>query len=202
MKQVIVYDFDKTLTYKDTLFGFFKHAAKKDVFYPAKLFIYMSYMVNTKLGIASNDRLKSIGIKMFLHNLDLSELEKKFESYHETIKFNKIFDDLSFHKDADYYIVSASFEEYLKPIFPKTITVLGSKINYKNNKAKDLGYNCYKENKVSSLKNENIEKIDILYTDSYSDYALAEIAEKIIIIKDDEETVCNNIDEFKRYFNK
>ena len=202
MKQILVYDFDKTLTYKDTLFGFFKFAAKKDILYPGKLLIYIFYMISTKLNFSSNDTLKDVGIKMFLKNLDNSELLEKFNSYHKSIKFNKIFTNLVFKDDVSYYVVSASLEEYLQPIFPNRITVFGSQIKYKNNKAIGLRYNCYKDQKVAILNNSNIKRIDVLYTDSYSDCALAEIANQIIIVNGDNQVICNSFNEFKRYFNK
>lgn len=47
-----------------------------------------------------------------------------------------------------------------------------------------------------------IERIDILYTDSYSDHAFAKIANRTIIANGNNQTICDNIDKFKRYFNK
>ncbi len=202
MRQVVVYDFDKTLTYKDTLLGFFRFAAKKDLCYQCKWLIYFFGMISAKLGFISNDMLKNIGIKMFLKTLDKNDIEEKFANYYKTIRFNKVFKELAYNDDIDHYIVSASFKEYLQPIFPDFVTILGSEVKYIDTKAYELGYNCYKENKVSCLKKLQVNKIDILYTDSYSDYALAKMSDKIIVVNGDVETVCNSINEFKRYFNK
>ena len=74
MKKIVVYDFDKTLTYKDTLFGFFKFATKKNILYPYKLSIYVLYMILTKSNFITNSKLKDIGIKLFLTNLDINLL--------------------------------------------------------------------------------------------------------------------------------
>jgi len=70
MKEIIVYDFDKTLTYKDTLYGFFKAVANRDIFYFPKLFIYISFMVFAKLGLISNTTLKEYGIKAVVYHTE------------------------------------------------------------------------------------------------------------------------------------
>jgi len=50
---IVVYDFDKTLTYKDTLFGFFLEFSKN----PLKIVSYISLMILAKFGFISNDRI-------------------------------------------------------------------------------------------------------------------------------------------------
>lgn len=202
MKKIIVYDFDKTLTYKDTLLGFFRFAPIKNLFYPCKVVIYSLFMILTKIGVISNGKLKDIGIKLFLKNLDNNLLDKRFRTYRNFVKFNKVYHNLVFNIDSDYYIVSASFEDYLRPMFPDFVTVLGSKIKYEDHRSVALEFNCYKENKVKALKNLNIQRIDILYADSYSDYSLAQLANQIIIVNGDKEIVCNSLNEFKGYFGK
>jgi len=202
MKKIIVYDFDKTLTYKDTLFGFFKFAAKKNIFYSFKLIVLYTSLVFSKFGLLNNRQLKNIGIQLFLKNLDAAELKKKFSNFHKTITYNKVFNDMKFDENSTYYIVSASFQEYLSPIFSNPIHVVGSLIKYKNKKANCLEFNCFEEAKIQALNKLNVSKIDVLYTDSYSDLALAKIANKIIIVNGDETIICNNLQEFTQYFNK
>ena len=202
MKKIIVFDFDKTLTYKDTLFGFFKYAAKRNVFYPLKLLILYKSLVFSKLGILNNSQLKNIGIKLFLKNLDADDLKNKFLNFHKTITYNKLFYDLKYYKNTNYYIVSASFQDYLRPIFPNPVFVLGSLIKYKNKKANCLAFNCFEEAKIDALKKLNITQIDVLYTDSYSDVALAKIAKQTVVVNGDKTTTCNSLQEFNQYFNK
>ena len=65
-----------------------------------------------------------------------------------------------------------------------------------------LKFNCYNKNKIDALANANVFKISEFYTDSYSDFPLASISEKIIIVNGDRLHVCNNIKEFNTYFGK
>ena len=64
--KIIVFDFDKTLSYSDTLFGFFSSAGKKNIAHPFKIVIYLFTMLLTKFKILSNTYMKNIGIILFL----------------------------------------------------------------------------------------------------------------------------------------
>ena len=202
MRKVIVYDFDKTLTYKDTLFGFFYASLNNGLFSFPKLTIYIGSMILTKFHVISNQRLKEIGVAFFLKGLNKKALEKLVDRYKELIPFNRVYNELSFEKENKYFIVSASFEEYLCVLFPHEVKVIGSRLSYKNGVVQGLAFNCYQEAKVEALRNNGIKTIDVLYTDSFSDEALAKIAKKIVIVSGDKEIEVYNIDEFKRYFNR
>lgn len=202
MKKIIVYDFDKTLTYKDTLFGFFRYATKKDFKYIFKVVFYFLCMIFTKLGLISNFRQKDIGLKLFCSNVEPEILNHKIKTYYKYIKYNTLYKELNFNSVHNYYVISASLSEYIYPAFPDHVNILGSSIKYVNNRVIGLETNCYKSNKLFQLKKEGISEIDILYTDSYSDYSLASIAKKVIIVDKDNIIVCNHINEFKGYFRK
>jgi len=196
---IIVYDFDKTLTYTDTLFSFFRHCSKKDIFYILKLIAYFCIMLTTKFKFTSNNTLKQVGIRLFLYNKTRMEIQKLSKLFSSKIKFNRLYKELDFDKSNEYYVISASFVEYLVPLFPKNVKVIGSKLLYHDDLVKGLKFNCYKENK---LRNLNLDKIDIFYTDSLSDYPLAKISKKTYIVDEDKMTLCIGIDKFLEYFNK
>lgn len=200
-KKIIVFDFDKTLTYQDTILPFFRFIAQKNVYYPFKVGIYYFFMILNKLNLISNFTLKDIGIKLFLKGIDKEQIEKKSIEFSKKIKFNNLFKRLSFNENNyKYFVITASFEDYVKPIFPKNVKVIGSKIKYINNTPVGLLFNCYGEEKLYSLKSLNINEIDILYTDSLSDLYLAKIAKKIYIVKKDKIFLCNGVEEFIRFF--
>ena len=201
-KKIIVYDFDKTLTKKDTLFGFFIFNAKKSIGFYFKILYYFLSMILAKTNFISNRSLKNIGIKLFLSNLGKEQLRHKFINYKSQISFNFLFDELKYNEKCDYYIISASFEEYVRPIFPNFVNVFGSTISYKNNIAYSLLFNCYKKNKVQLLQQKGLTKIDVLFTDSFSDYALAKMAKKIFIVSKNQVICCDSISDFNKYFNK
>ena len=205
MRRVVVYDFDKTLTYKDTLAGFFTHCAKKNVLYPFKAFAYGVAMVWAKLGFIDNSRLKETGVKLFLQGKRRDEIIACARSYGDKIDFNKLFHELrerqaAAETDDAVCIVSASFEEYLMLLFSPEIVVTGSRLAYTDNRVTGLEMNCYKDKKVQRLLGSGITKIDVLYTDSYSDAPLARISDKIVVVSGDRQTVCDSYEAFERHF--
>ena len=201
-RKIIVFDFDKTLTKKDTLFGFFLFNANKNFFFYFKVAYYCFLMVLAKLNLIKNEKLKSRGVQLFLSPLSKEELKFKFENYHKTITFNSLYSSLDFAEDANYFVLSASFQDYIRPIFPNFVNVMGSTIKYKDDFAQGLLFNCYKEGKVQLLKTQDIQEIDILYTDNFSDFELAKMAKEIIIVNANRLIKCKDHQEFASYFKK
>ena len=202
MKRVVVFDFDKTLTYKDTLLGFFTTVGRERAFFLPKLMFYLFSMVQAKTGLISNTTLKERGVALFLKNLSAETVAKYAHEYGKKIVFNKLYRRLDFDEKSLYVVVSASFEEYLKPLFPDFVEVIGSRLAYENSCVSALKFNCYEKEKVKALSEKGIESIDLLYTDSFSDYALAKIAKKIVIVEKDKLTECKSIEAFREYFQR
>lgn len=199
-KEIIVFDFDKTLTYNDTLFGFFIHASKLNFLFPFKVFLYFTLMICAKFNFITNQRLKEYGVLIFLKTKSAKYINSVSNSYVKKIKFNRLFKQYDFRNNQIFYVVSASFEDYIKTIFPRNVNVIGSKMAYLMGEVIGLQFNCYKENKIEALESHGIYEIDVFYTDSYSDLALASISKKIIIVKGDKLYECKNVDEFNIYF--
>ena len=202
VNKIIVFDFDKTLTYNDTLLGFYICASRKTLLFYIKLCFYFILMIFAKLNWISNNKLKALGIFIFLKNKSKTEIDEIATTYANKLKFNKLFNDYSFDKYQNIYIVSASFEVYLSKLFPDNVKIIGSKIQYKNDLVHSLKFNCYKKSKVEALANDGVHKISVFYTDSYSDYPLANISEKTVIVKGDKLHHCLNINDFKMFFSK
>jgi len=181
---MVVFDFDKTLTQKDTLLGFYRSTSKCIFTYYLKLPIYVMFAVIFKLKIINNNRFKDLGVKLFLWNKTRTENENAGKAYINKIQFNFVyFNDFITYNKSDVIIISASFREYLFPLFPDYL-LLASKIKY-NNKDKSIGIaeNCYGRNKLKALKELGINEIEILFTDSYSDESLMEISKHVFLIK-------------------
>jgi hypothetical protein len=56
---VIVFDFDKTLTKKDTLFGFYKFVSVNNLSFKFKRLILLFFSILYKLRIIKNNQLKN-----------------------------------------------------------------------------------------------------------------------------------------------
>lgn len=202
---MVVFDFDKTLTYKDSLLGFYKELCKTNLDYLLKFTCYIPFVILTKLKWLSNTSLKKIGVILFLKGKEKSEIETKALEYSKKIKLNKIYSNHFNNRDIDeadnIMVLSASFEIYLRPLFEKPVQVFGSTLNFDhNNRVHSLRDNLHGVFKKQFLDNcigtQNINKF---YTDSYSDRFVAEISKTTIIVKGDKEIVCTNYDSFLKY---
>jgi HAD superfamily phosphoserine phosphatase-like hydrolase len=196
-RKVIVFDFDKTLTLRDTNWGYFKFAGKQQHLYTVRLIIYLGFLVLRKLKLISNIKLKNIGLSLFLSKKSEKDVLMISEEYAKTIEINNIVKDIlkSYHKAGIRVVIAtASLTAYVKPIFPE-IEVVGSELEYTNKQIR-LKNHCYKQNKVEFLQNIGIKTIDVLYTDSISDLPLAAISEEINLVKKSEIVQCNSVDDF------
>ena len=202
MSKIVVFDFDKTLTYHDTLLGFFLLAGKKNISYPFKILIYVIVMFFVKFNLLSNIDLKRIGIFLFLKGINKIQLKSVAKEYISKIKFNNLFYEYDFKSKDKVYIVSASFSEYLKPIFPNNVNVIGSEICYEQDIVSGLKLNCYGLQKQKILKKQGVLFIDTLYTDSFNDFSIASLAKKIIIVSGDKKHECYSLKDFKSFFKK
>jgi phosphoserine phosphatase len=203
--KIFVFDFDKTLTYKDTLLPFFLFTANKDLWFIPKIIIYILMMCLVKLKFITTYKLKTIGILFFLKNISKNEIDEKAALYAKKIKVNKIYEDykLSLQSDNKVFIVSASFDIYLKYLFYEdNVTLIASSILFDKVFAIGLKYECYGYEKLKKLNQNNIHRINVLYTDSYSDAPIAKISDEICIVKGDKKKICKSYSDFKKYFNK
>ena len=204
MKRIVVYDFDKTLTYHDTLQGFFTIAGRERAFFLPKMFKYMTDMVLAKAGVITNTELKERGVAYFLKGLSTDTIEELSRVYGKQIRLNRLYRQMldTMQNDTHYFVISASFEAYVRPLFPENVTVIGSRLSYENGHVDSLAFNCYKEAKRSVLHEVGIFEIDLLYTDSYSDVALAKMAKRIVVVDRDNLKECENAKAFKECFSR
>ena len=139
-------------------------------------------MFLSKINIISNSRLKEIGISLFLSKISLKNFDIYVKFFSKTIKLNEtVVKILEGYAKSDIIICSASFDNYIKCIFPN-VTVVASKLSFKKNSSLVLDRNLFKEKKKIELNKMGIRIIDHLYTDSYDDSSLMMISKKITLI--------------------
>jgi phosphatidylglycerophosphatase C len=198
MNKLIVFDFDKTLTYKDSLRGFYYFAAKKNLGYPFRLFRYYFLVVKRKLNLISLIDLNYYAIKLFLADYNENDLDALGKDYIKRIIFNQIYykdyKELSQNEENQVIVTSASFEIYLKHIGFRHL--LATELEFENSKPVGIKFLNHNINKVKKLNENGITSIDVLYTDSISDLPLARIAKQTILVRKDEKIVCNSVEEF------
>lgn len=180
---MIVFDFDKTLTDKDTLFGFYKEVHPKGLSFSLKRMALLAVAVAMKLKIVGNDNLKKVGVFLFLKGRSETKIREAAKRYAKNIKLNPIYDsDFLLACPSKRIIISASFDLYLKELFP-TEQIIGSTLTFKDEKVHSLGTNAYGNQKNELLKKMGVIQIDCLYTDSYSDKPLMDISKSVFLVR-------------------
>lgn len=188
-RTVVVFDFDGTLTKKDTLLEFIKYACGKRRFYMGFL-LYSPILVFMKLHLYANWKAKEKIFAFFFKGMCYEEFKALGMAFAETveaIKRNDILARLKKHVSEGHsvYVISASVEEWVRPWCERLNVkgVLGTKIEVdKTGKVtgKFLSMNCYGQEKVNRLlKTEpNRDEYDLYaYGDSKGDKEIIECAD-------------------------
>lgn len=196
---IVVFDFDKTITTKDTFNMFMYFCGKQDKFYSIKILMYSIFIVLRKLRLIGNLKQKQVALRIFLprENIILNNYAKEFI---KNIPLNHKIVALLNKKQKEHNIIicSASLSNYIKLLLPG-FKVIGMEYNCTT---QEITQHPYKREKLTYLKKAGINKIDELYTDSYSDKYLAMIARKIFVVERGNIHKYNDYDSFRKHFRK
>lgn len=175
-KNVVVFDFDGTLTTKDTLLEFIKYACGKKSFYWGFL-IYAPILVMMKLHLYPNGKAKQ---KVFAHFFKgkrydwFIEKGKRFASIIEQFERNDVINKLvnHIHHGDTVYVVTASIEEWVRPWCEQfnISNVIGTKMEVAGGiiTGKFCMNNCYGQEKVNRLLQVEPDR-DSYYLYAYGD---------------------------------
>lgn len=191
---IAAFDFDGTITTKDTLFDFLIFNFGK-VRVLLGLCFLSPILVSYKLKLISNTKAKQMLFTHFYKGKNIDYLNKQAELYANRIKsicksetLQKI--EWHLHQNHTVIIISASIENWIKPWAKQNgITdVIGTKIELNNNfiTGKFKGNNCYGIEKVNRLleKYPNRDAYCLYaYGDSRGDKELLEFANYSTYIK-------------------
>lgn len=194
MRKVAVFDFDGTLTTKDTLLEFIKYTHGTVAFFIG-FAIYSPLLVLMKLHLYPNWKAKQ---KVFAHFYKGMEYAKfvsfgeGFADHVEDICKESTISRLKElkHDGADIYVISASIDEWVRPFCNRfgVKDVLGTKVEVSDGKltGKFLTKNCYGQEKVNRLLEveHNRPKYHLYaFGDSRGDKEMLEFADEGTIIK-------------------
>lgn len=189
MAQVVVFDFDKTLTKYDTIFPFFVFCASK---YPLRFLflpLYFACKVLSKFGVITVQKEKELGLLLLCPRRydGFKVLAEEYASKLISEALNGVyFSDFERYERSGVRLIiaSASFQEYLQHIFPKH-EVIGAVCRVSaDGLIEGIAHHPYKEEKVLALKMVGIEVIDVFYTDSAADMPVAEMSRTVKWVKD------------------
>ncbi|MCG2793299.1 MAG: HAD-IB family hydrolase [Weeksellaceae bacterium] len=186
MKKLYLFDFDGTLTYKDTMFLFLK-------FYdPARFSVqflkHIPLFILVKLKLANAEAVKRSFISSILKGESRYSIEKQAklffeENYPSLIRKNAL--DFIHHIEREHsesYLVSASLDVWVQPFADAfDMTLIATQAEFENDifTGKFVGKNCNKDEKVCRIETElGSKKFDkiIAFGDSSGDKPMFKFA--------------------------
>ncbi len=161
MKRIYCYDFDGTLTRKDTLLEFIKYTMGTARFIKGFL-LYSPLIVLMKLHLYSNGKTKEKIFKYFFEGIEEEAFNEQcmlfaLEHTHD-LRFPGIFKIQEAQRQKEQvFIVSASIDNWVIPFFQlqglTNVTVLGTQLETKDGKltGRFKTKNCYGREKVRRI---------------------------------------------------
>ena len=161
MKKLYCFDFDGTLTYKDTMFLYLKFYNTSK--FRIQFIKHIPLFTLLKLNLLDAEKVKKSFISSILKGQSKAKIEKKTQEFFDQY-YPEIFREnaLDFIKNIDYsqtdcYIVSASLDIWVKPFAEKfKMNLIATKAEFKNEvfTGNFVGKNCNGPEKVNRIKEE------------------------------------------------
>lgn len=188
-KEIAFFDFDGTITTRDTLLEFIKFSRGKFRFYLGFI-INLPYLIAYKLKIISNQSAKEKILQFFFKNTPTEVFRKYCESFSKHILPKLIRPKASeeirhlLKKNVIVVVVSASPENWISHWANESgVELIASRLEIKEGKltGKILGKNCHGDEKVVRIKEVyDLSNYYIVaaYGDSQGDKPMLHLAEK------------------------
>ena len=154
--KLFAFDFDGTLTTRDTLIEFIRYACGTARFLLGFL-LYSLLLVLMKLRLYSNGKAKQKVFAHFFKGMTIDKFDtlcQDFASTHRHLLRPEVVSQLeqALSEGAEVLIVSASIDNWVQPFFPK-VKVLGTQIEVIDGRltGRFLTPNCYGQEKVRRI---------------------------------------------------
>ena len=186
MPALALFDFDGTLTDRDTMLAFCRHVRGTPRFALGMLWL-SPMLVAMKAGVVGNDTAKSIFLRHFLGGLSRKELTDHAETFANVVDGwlrPGALDRLIWHQQQGHTvrIVSASLDVWLLPWAQRHgVEVLCTRARYDDDRFTGdlLGSNCNGEEKVARIRDAiDLDRFDEIhaYGDSRGDAPMLALA--------------------------
>ena len=159
-KSIAFFDFDGTITTKDTMFEFVKYS-RGSARYLVGLCLISPWLIAMKFGLISKAKAKEKLLTYFFGNSDADKFNRDCHSFSTTIIPQLVRQDalaaIQKHRDerTDIVVVSASAENWVAPwCIQNNLQCIGTRLEVRDKKitGKLLGANCNGPEKVSRIK--------------------------------------------------
>ena len=162
MKKIYSFDFDGTLTTKDTLLEFIRFAKGSGLMY-AGFLLFSPLLILMKLHLYPNWKAKQKIFSWFFKGMKINEFDllcRTFAQQNQHLlrpegkeKVRKILEE----DDITVLVISASIDNWVRPFFDEfgeNIRVIGTQIEIKTDRVtgRFTTKNCYGQEKVNRLK--------------------------------------------------
>jgi HAD superfamily hydrolase (TIGR01490 family) len=188
-KGIAFFDFDGTITKKDTLLEFIKFTKGSFGFYLGFL-LNLPYLIAYKLKIISNQSAKEKVLRFFFHGIAIEEFNRRCQEFAEQVVpklvRTKALDEIERLKamDVKVVVVSASPENWIEQWTKRLgLELIASRLEVSGGKVtgKILGKNCHGDEKVVRIKEVyDLTNYNIIaaYGDSGGDKPMLELADQ------------------------
>ena len=156
MKQVFAFDFDGTLTTRDTLIAFIRYACGTPRFLFGFL-LHAPLLVLMKLRLYSNGKAKQRVFSWFFKGMTIETFDALCQDFARTHRHLLRPDTVrvleqALAEGAEVLIVSASIDNWVQPFFP-SVTILGTQVEVIDGRltGRFLTPNCYGQEKVRRI---------------------------------------------------
>ena len=156
MKQLFAFDFDGTLTTRDTLIAFIRYACGTPRFLLGFL-LHAPLLVLMKLRLYSNGKAKQRLFAWFFRGMPIETFDALCQSFASTHRHLLRLETVRLLQQAlsegsEVLVVSASIDNWVQPFFP-AVTVLGTQIEVIDGRlsGRFLTPNCYGQEKVRRI---------------------------------------------------
>ena len=156
MKQVFAFDFDGTLTTRDTLIAFIRYACGTPRFLFGFL-LHAPLLVLMKLRLYSNGKAKQRVFSWFFKGMPIETFDTLCQDFARTHRHLLRPDTVrvleqALAEGAEVLIVSASIDNWVQPFFP-SVTILGTQVEVIDGRltGRFLTPNCYGQEKVRRI---------------------------------------------------
>jgi phosphatidylglycerophosphatase C len=190
-RRLVLFDFDGTLTRRDSLLAFLSFF-RGNLYFVGKLMISLPGLLRYKLGLVDNSKAKEKLLRNFLKGISKDEFQqhcRKFANEKIPLMLNKsIADKFQEHllRGDRVIIISASVEDWILPWAEIwEVEVLATKLAVTEDviTGKFDGKNCYGEEKVNRLKlhlDLNAYEEIWAYGDSEGDEPMLSLAKHVV----------------------
>ena len=188
-KEIAFFDFDGTITKKDTLLEFIKFSKGNFRFYVGFI-LNLPYLVAFKLGIISNQSAKEKILRFFFHGMRAAVFKQHCEAFSKQVLPKlirpKALEEIQKLKQNNIIVVvvSASPENWIEQWSQNLhLELIASRLEVNEGKVtgKILGKNCHGNEKVSRIRelyDLSHYRIVAAYGDSSGDKPMLQLASK------------------------